>query len=123
MTDVLTAPFIIATGDNVKLDHAYIWNNVHIASNVVISQSVVCDKAEVKAGVTLNKQCVLAYNVSSACSIIYSWLWRVKSWFVSLHAHTNTSTSTDISNFSPPESLKEVQQLSWTPLNSQFSCF
>ena len=46
------------------LDHTYVWNNVNIASNVVISQSVVCDKAEVKDGVTLNKQCVLAYNVS-----------------------------------------------------------
>uniref|UniRef100_A0A1A8GDB9 Translation initiation factor eIF2B subunit epsilon n=1 Tax=Nothobranchius korthausae TaxID=1143690 RepID=A0A1A8GDB9_9TELE len=50
-------------GDNVILDHAYIWNNGHIASNVEIRQSVVCDKAEVKEGVTLNKQCVLAYNV------------------------------------------------------------
>uniref|UniRef100_A0A3B3WR91 Translation initiation factor eIF2B subunit epsilon n=1 Tax=Poecilia mexicana TaxID=48701 RepID=A0A3B3WR91_9TELE len=50
-------------GDNVTLDHAYIWNDVHIASNVAIRQSVVCDKAEVKEGVTLNKQCVLAYNV------------------------------------------------------------
>lgn len=61
----LTIPIFIATGDNVILDHAYIWNNVHIASNVVINQSVVCDKAEIKEGVTLNKQCVLAYNVSS----------------------------------------------------------
>ncbi|XP_015234928.1 PREDICTED: translation initiation factor eIF-2B subunit epsilon [Cyprinodon variegatus] len=51
-------------GDNVTLDHAYIWNNVHIASNVVIRQSVVCDKAEVKERVTLNKQCVLSYDVS-----------------------------------------------------------
>lgn len=58
--------FFIATGDDVNLDHAYIWSNVHIASNVVISQSVVCDKAEVKTGVTLNQQCVLAYNVSDA---------------------------------------------------------
>lgn len=54
----------MALGDNVVLDHAYIWSNVHIASNVVISQSVVCDKVEVKEGVKLNKQCVLAYNVS-----------------------------------------------------------
>ena len=52
-------------GDNVVLDRAYIWNNVHIANNVDISQSVVCDGAEVKVGVRLNKQCVLAYNVSS----------------------------------------------------------
>lgn len=43
---------------------------MHIASNVVISQSVVCDKAEVKEGVKLNKQCVLAYNVSNACIVI-----------------------------------------------------
>eukprot|EP00066_Takifugu_rubripes_P010175 XP_003977775.1 PREDICTED: translation initiation factor eIF-2B subunit epsilon [Takifugu rubripes] len=50
-------------GDNVKLEHAYIWNNVHIDRDVVISQSVVCDNVEVKAGVRLNKQCVLAYNV------------------------------------------------------------
>lgn len=57
-------PFFISTGDNVKLEHAYIWNNVHIESDVVIDQSVVCDNVEVKAGVRLNKQCVLAYNVS-----------------------------------------------------------
>ncbi|XP_003457489.1 translation initiation factor eIF2B subunit epsilon [Oreochromis niloticus] len=50
-------------GDNVVLDHAYIWNHVHIASNVEIIQSVICDKAEVKEGVTLKKQCVLAYDV------------------------------------------------------------
>uniref|UniRef100_A0A3B5QTH6 Translation initiation factor eIF2B subunit epsilon n=1 Tax=Xiphophorus maculatus TaxID=8083 RepID=A0A3B5QTH6_XIPMA len=55
--------FFSAPGDNVTLDHAYIWNDVHIASNVAIRQSVVCDKAKVKEGVTLNKQCVLAYNV------------------------------------------------------------
>lgn len=56
--------FQIPTGDNVKLEHAYIWNNVRIDRDVVISQSVVCDNVEVKAGVRLNKQCVLAYNVS-----------------------------------------------------------
>ncbi|XP_061653733.1 translation initiation factor eIF-2B subunit epsilon [Phyllopteryx taeniolatus] len=50
-------------GDNVTLDHAYVWNNVQIGCNVVIRHSVVCDKVEVKEGVTLNKQCVLAYNV------------------------------------------------------------
>lgn len=65
LTTILSIFFFIVTGDNVNLDHAYIWNNVHIASNVVISQSVVCDKVEVKTGVTLNKQCVLAYNVSN----------------------------------------------------------
>lgn len=47
------------------LDHAYIWSCVRIASNVEIIQSVVCDRAEVKEGVTLKKQCVLAYDVSS----------------------------------------------------------
>lgn len=57
------------------LDHAYVWNNVHIASNVVISQSVVCDRAEVKAGVTLGRQCVLAYNVRQQdliCTVMLS---------------------------------------------------
>lgn len=63
----MVVTFFIATGDNVNLDHAYIWNNVHIDNNVVITQSVVCDRSEVKAGVRLNKQCVLAYNVSNAC--------------------------------------------------------
>lgn len=53
----------MSTGDNVRLEHAYIWNNVHIASDVVMNQSVVCDHAEVKAGVRLRQQCVLAYNV------------------------------------------------------------
>lgn len=65
MIRVLTVIFM-ATGDHVNLDHAYIWNDVRIASNVVISQSVVCDSAEVKEGVTLNNQCVLAYNVRQA---------------------------------------------------------
>lgn len=64
---VLTVPLFNTIGDNVTLDHAYIWNNVHIASNVMISQSLVCDKAEIKEWVKLNKQCVLAYNVSNAC--------------------------------------------------------
>lgn len=59
----------ISTGDNVKLEHAYIWNNVQIKSDVVISQSVVCDSVEVKTGVRLNKQCVLAYNVSDLTGI------------------------------------------------------
>jgi len=52
----------------VTLDHAYIWSNVHIASNVAINQSLVCDNAEIKEGVKLNKQCVVAYNVSDAWS-------------------------------------------------------
>ncbi|KAK7945117.1 hypothetical protein WMY93_000845 [Mugilogobius chulae] len=34
-------------GDNVILDHAYIWNNVKIASDVTITQSVVCDRVVV----------------------------------------------------------------------------
>ncbi|XP_056598541.1 translation initiation factor eIF-2B subunit epsilon-like [Triplophysa dalaica] len=50
-------------GDNVILDRAYIWNKVHIANNVKVQQSVICDGGEVKQGVTLNEQCVLAYNV------------------------------------------------------------
>lgn len=68
-------PFFIPTGDNVKLEHAYIWNNVHIESDVVITQSVVCDNVEVKAGVRLSKQCVLAYNVSdltAICGLIFN---------------------------------------------------
>ncbi|KAG7456943.1 hypothetical protein MATL_G00241280 [Megalops atlanticus] len=50
-------------GDNVVLDRAYIWNNVRIAKGSKITQSVLCDSVEVKEGVTLNCQCVLAYNV------------------------------------------------------------
>ncbi|MBN3295568.1 EI2BE factor, partial [Amia calva] len=50
-------------GDNVILDRAYIWNNVCIANNSHIKQSVLCDNVEVKEGVTLNPQCVLAFNV------------------------------------------------------------
>lgn len=45
------------------LDRAYIWNKVHIANKVKVQQSVICDGVEVKQGVTLNEQCVLAYNV------------------------------------------------------------
>lgn len=50
-------------GDNVVLDRAYIWNKVQIANNVKVQQSVICDGVKVKQGVTLNEQCVLAYNV------------------------------------------------------------
>ncbi|XP_076828481.1 translation initiation factor eIF2B subunit epsilon [Brachyhypopomus gauderio] len=50
-------------GDGVVLDRAYIWNNVRIANNVTVRQSLICDGVEVKQGVTLNEQCVLAYNV------------------------------------------------------------
>ncbi|XP_048018860.1 translation initiation factor eIF-2B subunit epsilon isoform X2 [Megalobrama amblycephala] len=50
-------------GDNVTLERAYIWNRVHIANNVKVKQSVICDCVEVKHGVVLNDQCVLAYNV------------------------------------------------------------
>ena len=53
-----------STGDNVTLDCAYVWNHVTISKNVTISQSVVCDRVEIREGVRLNKQCVLAYNVS-----------------------------------------------------------
>lgn len=73
-------------GDNVNLDHAYIWSNVHISSNVAISQSVVCDRVVVKEGVTLNKQCVLAFNVSRACfcSICLPPLFLCQLWCLSL---------------------------------------
>lgn len=57
--------FVTSPGDDVKLEHAYIWNNVRIESGVAITQSVVCDNVEVKAGVRLSKQCVLAFNVST----------------------------------------------------------
>ncbi|XP_030630137.1 translation initiation factor eIF2B subunit epsilon [Chanos chanos] len=50
-------------GDNVVLDRAYIWNNVRIASKAEVRQSVICDGVEVKNGVTLKEQCVLAFNV------------------------------------------------------------
>lgn len=47
-----------------RLDHAYVWNKVRVGRGASISQSVVCDNVEVKAGVTLARRCVLAYNVS-----------------------------------------------------------
>uniref|UniRef100_A0A673LS24 Translation initiation factor eIF2B subunit epsilon n=1 Tax=Sinocyclocheilus rhinocerous TaxID=307959 RepID=A0A673LS24_9TELE len=50
-------------GDSVTLDRAYIWNRVHIANDVKVKQSVICDNVEVKHRVVLNEQCVLAYNV------------------------------------------------------------
>uniref|UniRef100_A0A673LPX4 Translation initiation factor eIF2B subunit epsilon n=1 Tax=Sinocyclocheilus rhinocerous TaxID=307959 RepID=A0A673LPX4_9TELE len=49
--------------DSVTLDRAYIWNRVHIANDVKVKQSVICDNVEVKHRVVLNEQCVLAYNV------------------------------------------------------------
>ncbi|TRY59738.1 hypothetical protein DNTS_028401 [Danionella cerebrum] len=49
--------------DGVILQGAFIWSGVRIGSGVNIKQSVICDGVEIKHGVVLNEQCVLAYNV------------------------------------------------------------
>lgn len=51
-------------GDEVVLDGAFLWNGVRIGDHVKIQQSIVCDEAEVKKGVTLNPRCVLTCQVS-----------------------------------------------------------
>ncbi|XP_016392857.1 translation initiation factor eIF-2B subunit epsilon-like [Sinocyclocheilus rhinocerous] len=61
---ILSSAFVFPlSGDSVTLDRAYIWNRVHIANDVKVKQSVICDNVEVKHRVVLNEQCVLAYNV------------------------------------------------------------
>ena len=52
------------TGDEVVLDGAFLWDRVHIADNVDISHSVICDEAEVKEKVKLKPHCVLSSQVS-----------------------------------------------------------
>lgn len=51
-------------GDKVNLDGAFLWDRVHIADNVEICHSVVCDEAEVKERVKLKPHCVLSSQVS-----------------------------------------------------------
>ncbi|XP_066476115.1 translation initiation factor eIF2B subunit epsilon [Tiliqua scincoides] len=50
-------------GDEVILDRAFLWNGVCVGDRVKILQSIVCDEAEVKKGVTLNPRCVLTSQV------------------------------------------------------------
>ncbi|XP_053165528.1 translation initiation factor eIF-2B subunit epsilon [Hemicordylus capensis] len=50
-------------GDEVTLDRAFLWNGVRVGDHVKIQQSIVCDEAEVKKGVTLNPRCVLTSQV------------------------------------------------------------
>lgn len=52
------------TGDKVTLDGAVLWDRVHVADNVEIHQSVICDAAEVKEKVKLKPRCVLSSRVS-----------------------------------------------------------
>ncbi|XP_055579715.1 translation initiation factor eIF-2B subunit epsilon [Falco cherrug] len=50
-------------GDKVILDGASLWDRVHIADNVEICHSVICDEAEVKEKVKLKPRCVLSSQV------------------------------------------------------------
>ncbi|XP_062987871.1 translation initiation factor eIF2B subunit epsilon [Elgaria multicarinata webbii] len=50
-------------GDEVILDRAFLWNGVCVGDHVKILQSLVCDEAEVKKGVTLSPHCVLTSQV------------------------------------------------------------
>uniref|UniRef100_A0A8C4P351 Translation initiation factor eIF2B subunit epsilon n=1 Tax=Dromaius novaehollandiae TaxID=8790 RepID=A0A8C4P351_DRONO len=50
-------------GDRVILDGAFLWDRVHIADNVEICHSVICDEAEVKEKVKLKPCCVLSSQV------------------------------------------------------------
>lgn len=51
-------------GDEVILDRAFLWNGVRVGDGVKIQQSIICDEAEVKKGVTLSPHCVLTSQVS-----------------------------------------------------------
>lgn len=46
------------------MDGAFLWDGVHIADNVQIQHSVICDEAEVKEKVKLKPHCVLSSQVS-----------------------------------------------------------
>ncbi|XP_064636779.1 translation initiation factor eIF2B subunit epsilon-like [Lineus longissimus] len=51
-------------GENVKLNNAYIWDNVTICDNCDIKQSILCNRAKVKGGVTVEARCILSYDVT-----------------------------------------------------------
>lgn len=54
------------------MDGAVLWDRVHIADNVEIHHSVVCDEAEVKEKVKLKPRCVLSSQVSWFMSVLFS---------------------------------------------------
>ncbi|XP_015263214.1 PREDICTED: translation initiation factor eIF-2B subunit epsilon [Gekko japonicus] len=57
-------------GDEVVLDRAFLWNGVRVGDRVKIQQSIVCDEAEVKKGVTLKSHCVLTSQVAVGPDIV-----------------------------------------------------
>uniref|UniRef100_A0ACB8FB87 Translation initiation factor eIF-2B subunit epsilon n=1 Tax=Sphaerodactylus townsendi TaxID=933632 RepID=A0ACB8FB87_9SAUR len=67
-------------GDEVILDGAFLWNGVRVGDHVKIQQSIVCDEAEVKKGVTLKPRCVLTSQVAVGPDIVL-----VEGTVVSLH--------------------------------------
>ncbi|XP_069474935.1 translation initiation factor eIF2B subunit epsilon [Ambystoma mexicanum] len=50
-------------GNDVILDCAHLWDGVHVEDGVTIRQSLVCDGAVVKRGVTLQPHCLLTFKV------------------------------------------------------------
>ena len=51
------------TGENIKLHNAYVWDDVTICDNCDIRQSILCNKAHIKGGVTVEPRCILSYEV------------------------------------------------------------
>lgn len=49
------------------MDGAFLWDGVHVADNVQIHHSVICDEAEVKEKVKLKPHCVLSSQVTYVC--------------------------------------------------------
>ena len=45
------------------LNGAYLWNGVEIGDNCNVYNSVLCDNVGIRQGVTVNKGCILSFNV------------------------------------------------------------
>ena len=56
-------------GKNVKIEDAYIWDDVVVGDNCDIRRAILCDRVRVHSGVTVGEGCILSYDVVVDCNI------------------------------------------------------
>lgn len=57
--------FNSATGSDVVIENAYIWDGVTIEDQCCVDTAVICDSVVVYASTSVGPGCVLSYNVIS----------------------------------------------------------
>ena len=56
-----------------KINGAYIWDNVKIEDNCSIDTSVLCDNVVVYRSSNVSQGCILSWNVS-ICEMLYDYI-------------------------------------------------